>query len=148
MALYHAHIESLGYGVGEFQVRDWFWERIPNAANEQEFVASIGIGLEGGNLDHTERFAKLFREVGDEAGALIQETVGAEEVAHVRFALHWFEKFGVAPTFDAWLATLPAPTSPMTMRGDPLNVEARTRAGFTPHFLTELRAWKPAPPGS
>lgn len=148
MAIYRQHIERLGYGIGDFGVRDWFWERIPNAQSEKEFVASIGIGLEGGNLDHTQRFAKIFREVGDEEGARIQEIVGDEEVPHVRFALHWFEKFSAPPTFEAWLAALPEPMSPMTMRGDPLNRDARMSAGFTDDFMKELVAWKPERTGS
>ncbi len=65
------------------------------------FVAALGIGLEGANLDHTARFAERFRAVGDEAGAALQERICAEEVPHVRFAASWFARWRAmeAPSF-------------------------------------------------
>ena len=53
MGMYAGHIERLGHGVGEFPVRDWFWERVPSARSPVEFVATMGLGLEGANLDHS-----------------------------------------------------------------------------------------------
>lgn len=147
MQMYREHIESLSHALGDFDVRDWFWERIPNAASAAEFVAAMGIGLEGGNLDHTLRYAEAFREAGDERGALLQEKVGEEEIPHVRFAFHWFETFGGSPTFGEWMRHLPDPMSPMTMRGDPANETARERAGFSHEFMKDLFAWKPEPRG-
>ena len=143
MNMYRDHIESLGSAIGDFDVRDWFWERIPNAQSPRAYVAAMGMGLEGGNLDHTARYARAFREAGDLHASLLQEKVGEEEIPHVRFALHWFHAFGSAPTFAEWMRYLPDPMSPMTMRGDPPNVVARERAGFTPDFLKELFEWQP-----
>jgi len=102
-------------------------------------------GLEGANLDHTARSPKRFRAIGDEAGAALQERIGAEEVPHVRFALHWFAR---------WTAPMPprspagrraaAPLSPLLMRGAPLHRAARLEAGFSPAFVDELERWSPS----
>jgi uncharacterized ferritin-like protein (DUF455 family) len=73
--------------------------------------------------------------------------VGEEEVAHVAFAAHWFEKLGGPLDFGSWLEALPAPLSPMVMRGKPLSRERRTRAGLSARFLDELEAWQPESPG-
>jgi uncharacterized ferritin-like protein (DUF455 family) len=147
MRLYAKQIERLGHRVGEFDVRDWFWERIPACATPVSFVAAMGLGLESANLEHTVTFAARFREVGDEQAARTQEIVGREEIAHVRFGTRWFEEFTGGLDFDRWREALPEPLSPMLMRGRPLEREARARAGFSGSFLDKLDAWRPVSPG-
>lgn len=143
MKLYAAHLERLGFPIGAFPVRDWFWERVPLANDPVAFVALFGVGFEGANLDHTRRFAELFRAVGDEEGARLQEQVGREEIPHVRFAAHWLERWTGTSDFEAWRARLPAPLSPIVMRGRPLDGEARRRAGLSADFVARLEAWSP-----
>ena len=105
----------------------------------------MGLGFEGGNLEHTRRYAGWFREVGDEEGAAIQERIGREEIAHVRFAARWFATWKGALDFDAWVEELPPPLSPMVLRGKPLDRAARAAAGLDEAFLDALEAWSPAP---
>jgi uncharacterized ferritin-like protein (DUF455 family) len=147
MALYEEQLAALGHAYGSFPVRDWFWERVPGAGTPLGFVATFGMGLEGANLDHTARFADRFRAIGDEAGAALQERIGAEEVAHVRFALHWFERYSgvTAPSLARWAEELPPPLSPLLMRGAPIHRRARLDAGFSPAFVDDLSRWSPAP---
>jgi uncharacterized ferritin-like protein (DUF455 family) len=143
---FYAHaIEALGHHVGEFAVRDWFWSRVPACASPTAFVAVMGLGLESANLDHSASFAARFREAGDEEGARVQELVGLEEIAHARFGAKWFEHFAGTLEFDAWRRALPAPLSPMLMRGRPIQREMRRRAGQSERFLDELDAWIPEP---
>lgn len=148
MRLYAGQIVRLGYRVGDFAVRDWFWERIPACASPASFVAAMGLGFESANLEHTQSFAARFREAGDEEGARIQERVGREEIAHARFGARWFAAFAGELDFETWRAALPPPLSPMLMRGHPLDRDARLRAGFPERFLDELDAWQPLSPGS
>jgi uncharacterized ferritin-like protein (DUF455 family) len=150
MGLYAKQIERLGHHVGEFEVRDWFWERVPNCGDAASFVAVMGLGLESANLEHSVKFAALFRAAGDEEGACVQELVGREEIAHVRFGARWFSTFTQAEPldFETWRRALPYPLSPMLMRGKPLQREARGRAGQPERFLDELEAWEPELPGS
>lgn len=148
MKMYREHIERLGFAVGAFDVRDWFWERVPACPDAAAFCAVMGLGLESANLEHSATFAARFREVGDEEGARVQELVGLEEIAHVRFGVRWFTHFTGGVDFDTWRRALPPPLSPMLMRGKPLAVDARTRAGQPQSFLDELAAWQPVEPGS
>lgn len=148
MHMYRAHIERLGHRVGDFTVRDWFWERVPTASDPASFVAVMGLGVESANLEHTASFAARFREVGDEEGARVQEIVGREEIAHVRFGARWFAHFRGAVTFDAWRRALPPPLTPLLMRGRPVQREVRLRAGQPEAFVAELEAWQPDEPGS
>jgi len=138
MGMYRDYLADAGFAVGEFPVRDWFWLRVPSCTTATAFVATLGMGLEGGNLDHAHRFATQLRAAGDERGARLQERVGTEEVAHVRFALRWFERWTGSLDFATWREALPSPLSPLLMRGKPLNRADRQRAGMPDAFVAEL----------
>ncbi|AKT37922.1 ferritin-like domain-containing protein [Chondromyces crocatus] len=163
MTMYADYLATLGYGFGDFPVRDWFWQRVPSATTPAAFTATLGMGLEGGNLDHAARFAERFRAIGDEVGAALQAKVCAEEIPHVHFAVHWFQRFtqvgsdagsGVGGAdealddFTTWSRHLPYPLTPLVMRGAPLNRADRARAGFSEAFIDALAAWSPPAPGS
>lgn len=139
--MYAEHLERLGSRVGAFGVRDWLWERVTASRDVVELVALLGIGFEGGNLDHSARFAALFREAGDLEGARIQEQVGAEEIAHVRFAVRWFDELAGPLTFERWLSSLPPPLTPIVMRGRPIARAARLRAGLDDAFVDALERY-------
>jgi uncharacterized ferritin-like protein (DUF455 family) len=147
MRMYAAELRRLGFELGAFPVRDWFWLRVPSCRAPAEFMAVMGLGLESANLDHSAAFAARFRAAGDERGARVQEVIGEEEEAHVRFGLRWFQHYAGELDFDAWSRALPAPLSPMLMRGSPMQREARARAGQPARFIDELEAWKPSAPG-
>ncbi len=149
MRMYATEIERLGHAIGEFSVRDWFWERIPSCVSPSSFVATMGLGFESANLEHTASYSARFRDAGDVEGARVQELIGLEEIAHVRFGVRWFQYFNGHLAFENWKAALPAPLSPLLMRGRPFRREARERAGFPKSFLDELEAWQPIDlPGS
>lgn len=151
MGLYAQEIERLGAQIGDFPVRDWFWDRVPSCTSAASFLALVGVGLEGGNLDHGERFEAMFEAVGDHASALAIRRVADEEVAHVRFAVRWLDKLGVpVRSLDELSRLLPPPLSPMVLRGQPFAREARLRAGLSPALLDAIEAYSPsiAAPGS
>jgi uncharacterized ferritin-like protein (DUF455 family) len=146
MRMYEARLVEMGHGVGDFPVRDWFWQRVPSCETPLQFVALLGLGLEGANLDHADRYADGFEAVGDQKGAAVQRAVGADEVAHVRFAAEWFAKLGGGVLdFDVWAAELVPPLSPTMFRGRPLNRADRRRAGLSEEFLDALEAFEATP---
>lgn len=140
MNLYAEHIAALGHPFGSFEINDWFWSRVP-CEKPVEFVARLGIGFEGGNLDHGVRFTQAFADAGDTRAAEIQALITEEEIAHAAFGLHWFREFTGGMDFEQWSAMLPKPLSPMMTRGTSLNVEGRRRAGYSPEFIAELEKW-------
>lgn len=146
LQLYRDHLETLGHPFGTLPIKDWFWERVPGEAiTPQHFVARMGIGFEGGNLDHGARFTASFAAAGDPKAAAIQAQIVEEEITHAAFALHWFRVFTGGLDFEQWRAFLPAPISPTMTRGVPLNLEARRRAGYPEDFLDALAAWGKEP---
>lgn len=146
--MYLGHLGSLGFEFGAFPVRDWFWQRVATVDSPAAFCAVMGMGFEGANLEHTANFAARFRTAGDEVGARLQERVGLEEEAHVRFASTWFERFTGSRGFDQWREHLPEPLTPTVMGGRPLARDARERAGMDADFLDQLEAWNGCVPGS
>ena len=144
MRLYALEVERLGYQLGSFPVRDWFWQRVPSVRSPVSFLALVGLGLEAGNLDHAPHFAAALEAAGDPSAAAVEARVGREEESHVAFALHWFEKLGGRTLeFQSWLAELPAPLTPLLFRGRTLDREARGRAGLDAAFLDALESWTP-----
>lgn len=130
-----------GHRPGDLPVRDWFWQRIPAARTPEEFLARLGLGFEGANLEHAERYAQAFRACGDDAAADFLERLAVDEERHVRFSVHWFERFTGGLDFDRWRSCL-EPLSPTVMRGAELAREARERAGFDGAFLDALDRWE------
>ena len=141
--LYRERALAHGSEYGDFRVRDWFWEKARACADERMFVALMGLGFEGANIEHAERFSSQFARAGDPESARVIERVGREEVAHVRFAARWFtffdgEESQDGPDFHRWAAALPAPLTPSLMRGTPLQRGQRRRAGLSDAFLDAL----------
>lgn len=148
MQAYVARLHALGYEVGDFPVRDWFWERLGNVPSPTAFVAAMGVGFEGGNLDHTARFGALFEAASDADSAAVVRQVGEEEIMHVRFGLTWLGRFLGKPVvrFDDLLRALPPPLTPSVMRGPSLDRPSRKRAGYTDEFLDAFDAFVLAHP--
>jgi len=143
MNVYRTQIERLGFHVGDFPVRDWFWQRVPSSRTKVEFVALMGMGLEAANLEHAPHFAERLRAAGDVEAARTQELIAREELAHVRFAVRWFERWTEGQSFDVWRSSLPPPLSPLLMRGKAFDRDARLRAGMDADFVSALERWKP-----
>jgi uncharacterized ferritin-like protein (DUF455 family) len=142
LGLYRDHLVALGRPFGTHPINDWFWAHVPRAAvTPAHFVAGLGVGFEGGNLDHGARFTASFEAAGDPRAARIQAQIVEEEIAHAAFALHWFGVFTGGLDFDAWRAYLPTPLTPRMTKGAQLNLEARRRAGYPEPFLEALAAW-------
>lgn len=145
MALYAREIERLGFAIGSFGVRDWFWARVQTVTSPLSFVALIGMGFESANLDHAPLFGEYLRAAGDESAARTEERIGLEEERHVAFAAEWFVKLsGGALDFEAWSGALPEPLTPLLFRGKQINRAGRERAGQPAAFVQALSDWQPA----
>lgn len=143
--LYRERLRAHGQDYGDHAIRDWFWLKARDCQGPVNFVALMGLGFEGANIEHAERFTGQFAAAGDAESARVVERVGREEVAHVRFAARWFTHFDggdpdEGPDFERWAASLPAPLTPSVMRGTPLQREPRSRAGLSEAFLDGLAA--------
>ena len=142
---YRAYLRALGVEVGEVEVNDWFWRRVPSARDVTGFLAVMGLGFESANLDHAARYVEQLGAVGDAEGARLQAQIALEERPHVAFAAHWFERLRGPLTFDDWRGALPPPLTPTLMRGQVLARDARRAAGWDDATLDALELWAGAP---
>ena len=145
-AMYAARVEELGASYGDYAVRDWFWSRTLGAETPLQYVALMGLGFEGGNLEHAGRFEVLLAKAGDARSSEMVAQVGKEEVSHVRFAAQWFSEWtqgdrSASPDFERWRAELPPPLTPEVLRGKPLDRDRRARAGLSEAFLDSLETF-------
>jgi uncharacterized ferritin-like protein (DUF455 family) len=141
---YREQIERLGFRIGDFPIRDWFWKRVPACKTKLEFVALMGMGFEAANLEHAPFFGGLLLAAGDSEASRLQELIAREELGHVRFAVHWFELWARSQDFEVWCAALPPPLSPLTLRGKHFDRGARLRAGMSEAFVSALERWQVA----
>lgn len=139
---YRGRLRAAGADLADFPVRDWFWERVPSCESAASFVAVMGLGLEGGNLEHASRYAQAFAAGGDPETAEVCRRVAQEERAHVRFGAHWFVQFTGRLDFEEWRAHLPKPLTPTLFQGRPLDREARLAAGMDEAFLDALESFE------
>jgi len=147
MNMYRQHIEHLGFAIGDFPIRDWFWKRVPTCPTAISYVALMGMGFEAGNLDLAPSFAQKFRLHGDEEGARVQELIAAEEIPHVQFATHWFKEWVGSCDFETWVGHLPPPLSPAVLRGNPIAEQTRMQAGMPREFVDAIRDYVASPTG-
>jgi uncharacterized ferritin-like protein (DUF455 family) len=143
MNAYREQIERLGFGLGDFPVRDWFWQRVPSCSTKLAFVALMGMGLEGANLEHAPHFGQRLLAAGDTEAAAVQVLIAREERSHVGFAVHWFERWTSGQDFEVWRQALPEPLSPLMMRGKAFDRAARLEAGMHEDFVLALERWQP-----
>lgn len=145
--MYHDRMVELGVSFGDHPVRDWFWQRTLTCNTPLQYVALMGLGFEGGNLEHAARFEGALESAGDSASAKLVGQVGREEVSHVHFAARWFTHWTGAdeeagPDFDRWRAELPPPLTPAVLRGRPIDRERRLRAGLSKEFVDALESFE------
>ncbi len=138
-ALLQARLQQLGYVYGDFQAHNGLWEAAEKTAYDPLVrMALVPRVLEARGLDVTPGMILRLRENGDLSTVAILERILTEEVRHVAIGTHWFrwlcDQRGLAPeaTFHALLAEHGVRVRP------PLNLDARTSAGFSERELAEL----------
>jgi len=137
--LLQARLLELGYGYGDFQAHNGLWEAAEKTAHDPLVrMALVPRVLEARGLDVTPGMILRLREIGDLSTVAILEQILEDEVRHVAIGSRWFQwlcaQRGLPPeaTFRALLVEHGVRVRP------PLNVSARTNAGFSATELAQL----------
>ena len=138
--LLRERLQQLGYDYGDFDAHNGLWEMAEKTAHDGlARMALVPRVLEARGLDVTPGMIVKLRALGDEATAVILETILREEVAHVAAGSHWFRWFcdraGCEP--EARFRALLAEYAGGALHG-PFNVPARSAAGFSIEELDAL----------
>jgi uncharacterized ferritin-like protein (DUF455 family) len=140
LRLYMDRLEELGMRFGDVPVSDAFWAKTPHLNTPLDYVATLPLTLENGNLDHAPRYEELFRAAGDERSAALMRRIFEDEVAHVRFGLTWLRRLKdpAASDWEAFAEHLAWPLRPSKARGPEFRAAGRVAAGFDPDFIARL----------
>jgi uncharacterized ferritin-like protein (DUF455 family) len=132
-SLLNAHLESLGYGYGEFPAHNSLWEMAERT--QEDILARIALvprTMEARGLDATPALRAKLAQAGDIKAAEILDIILRDEIGHVAIGNRWFNYLcdqrglDAIHTYESLAKTYRAPV----LRG-PFNMEARRAAGFT-----------------
>lgn len=137
LGLYLDRMATLGVSPGEVPVNHFFWRTVADSPSPFDLVVRLGLVFEQANLDFTPHYARRLRALGDGTTAAILDRVTADEVGHVRHALHWFHqwKHPDLSDADAFRHQLRLPLSVARARGPEPSRVLRKEAGLDEAFI-------------
>lgn len=139
--MYMRRMKDCGVEFGELPVNDYFWRAVAPMEQPMDFVSRLSLVFEQANLDYSQHYAKLFRQVGDGATAAVLEKIYEDEIEHVGHGLKWFRKWKDQSKSDweAFQTQLHFPLAPVRAKGvAPYNSEGRRLAGMDEDWIELL----------
>ncbi len=138
--LLQAHLHDLGYRYGDFPAHSGLWDMARETAYALHArMAMVPRVLEARGLDVAPSMIERLRAIGDEKGADILQTIYRDEIGHVALGSKWYRyacrQLGRDPR-SAFAELIK-----LHLKGRmpaPLNIEARTAAGFNRGELADL----------
>jgi uncharacterized ferritin-like protein (DUF455 family) len=139
-SLLSEHLQTLGFGYGDFPAHDGLWEMAERTQNDLlARVALVPRTLEARGLDASPAVKNKLLSVGDLRGAEILDLILRDEVGHVALGNRWYghlcQQRGLEPV--ATFAQLRQQYQAPRMKG-PFNLPARRAAGFSESELQAL----------
>ncbi|MEC9283918.1 MAG: DUF455 family protein [Bdellovibrionota bacterium] len=147
LRLYQARMEKEGMSFGDISPNDYFWRVLSDMKHPIDFCSKMSLGFEQANLDFSKYFQNCFHELGDQDSLDILNVVYEDEIRHVSFGLHWFEKWSDAPRaslFDRHKNSLVFPMGLQRAKaqGKFFDEEGRKRAGFDDDYIKRLKLYR------
>ena len=136
------HLRTLDHDYGDFDAHDGLWTMCERTADD--IVARMALvprTLEARGLDATPPMQARLAKAGDHAAVAILDIILRDEVGHVAIGNHWYQWLCTRDGLDA-LALYPelARRHEAPRLRQPLNLDARRRAGFSEAELQRLAA--------
>ncbi len=138
--LYLDRMRAFGCEFGQFPVTGFFWQCLRDMASPLDYVSGLPLTFEQANLDFSQHFASVFRQLGDGASEQLMERIYRDEIRHVAYGLKWFREWK-APDLSDWEAyerQLRPPLSPRRAKASPFNETGRVRCGLSADFIGSL----------
>ena len=144
--MYIDRMQECGVEFGTYPVSGQFWQVVAPMQSPMDFVSRLSLTFEQANLDYSQHFAKVFRQIGDDATASILQQIYEDEIGHVQHGLHWFRQWKSPEQTDweAYEASLEFPMSPQRGRAPMIdfNRDGRLRAGLTEPFIDAIEVFR------
>lgn len=139
--MYAARVRALGHELGDFPVTGYFWGKVPDIRTPLDFVCAMSLTWENANLDHTAEYSTAAHAVGDLKTARVIETIGRDEIEHVRFGWAWLQRFkGESDAWTTYRHSLTWPLHPARAKGAQFRVDRRRAAGLDDDFIQHLES--------
>jgi uncharacterized ferritin-like protein (DUF455 family) len=139
-SLLSAHLQTLGYGYGDFPAHNSMWEMADKTCDGVlARMALVPRTLEARGLDASPLMRAKLAQAGDQAAAEILDIILRDEIGHVAIGNHWYNVLCTARGLDpiSTYATLAQQYEAPILRG-PFNLAARREAGFSDAELQAL----------
>lgn len=140
-SLLSTHLQSLGYGYGDFSAHNSLWEMAEKTTGDVlARMALVPRTLEARGLDASPLMRAKLAQAGDHAAAAIIDIILRDEVGHVAIGNRWYRMLcdarGLEPiaTYRQLSRHYKAPV----LKG-PFNLQARRAAGFSEAELDALQ---------
>ncbi len=140
LSMYVKRMKDFGYEFGDFPLNGFFWNAAQEIQSIDQYNALMGLTFEQANLDFAIHYRNLFTRMKDTKTASIMDQVLKDEIGHVQFALHWFQK----DCNDLWakyLKNLIPPMSPTRAKGKHFHIDLRKKIGFPSKYIEELQLY-------
>ena len=139
-ALLRERLRDLGYDYGDFPAHDGLWDMAVRTAHDSLVrMALVPRMLEARGLDVTPPMISRLRQLGDMESVRILDIILHDEIGHVESGTRWFNHLckerGLEP-LETFMKLIDEFLQGRIRR--PLNLEARTRAGFCGNELELL----------
>lgn len=130
----------LGVEFGSLPVNSYIWKKSLDFESVLDYVATLPLVFEGGNLDHTIEYATYFEAAGDDRSAALMRVIHRDEIAHVAFGVEWLRKLKPAgkSEWDTFCEHLRWPLRPIKAKGEVFQRNARLDAGMSEDFIERL----------
>jgi uncharacterized ferritin-like protein (DUF455 family) len=137
-----AHLQSMGYGYGDFPAHDGLWEMAMRT--QEDLLARLALvprTLEARGLDASPLIRHKLASSGDKVGAGLLDIILRDEIGHVAIGNRWFrwlceqKKENPLDAYERLARLYRAPK----LKG-PFNVKARLEAGFDAAELERLQS--------
>lgn len=139
-SLLAAHLETQGFGYGDFPAHDSLWELAERTRHDVlARIALVPRTMEARGLDASPRMRAKLAQAGDHAAAAILDRILRDEIGHVAVGNRWYGWLCAQRCLEpmATYAQLALQFRAPVLRG-PFNMAARRAAGFTEAELAAL----------
>ena len=139
LGMYLDRMRALGTELGDAPLGGFFWRTMADLRDPAQFIAHMSLTFEQANLDFASHYSQVFEAHGDHETARVIAAVYEDEIKHVGFGLHWFQRWRPSdPLVVAHAKALVEPVTLRRARGRHFDREGRRRAGFPADYLAAI----------
>jgi uncharacterized ferritin-like protein (DUF455 family) len=138
--LYSEGMQRLGIQFGDLPQFKHFWKHTPYIRSPSEYVSIMALTFEMANLDFAPLYRDSFKRHGDLESATIMEQIVKDEISHVGFGMHWFQRLEGSSDFDLYKKRLPPILDAKRAKGFVFNEENRKKARVPEDWICQLKA--------